>query len=67
MAPLASPGTFGNYGAGSSLFWIDPVREITFAFLSSGVMNSAENIERFQRISDMITRRGGLNGSSRSP
>ena len=51
---LASPETFGNYGAGTSLFWVDPVREITFAFLSSGVMNSAENIERFQRISDVV-------------
>ena len=51
---LSSPETFGNYGAGTSLFWVDPVREITFAFLSSGVMNSAENIERFQRISDVV-------------
>jgi CubicO group peptidase (beta-lactamase class C family) len=51
---LASPGTFGNYGAGTSLFWVDPVREITFAFLSAGVMDSAPNIERFQRISDIV-------------
>ena len=52
---LCSPETFGNYGAGSSLFWIDPVRQITFAFLSAGVMNGAENIERFQRLSDIVT------------
>ena len=51
---LTSPETFGNYGAGTSLFWIDPVREITFAFLSAGVMDSAPNIERFQRLSDII-------------
>jgi len=51
---LASPGTFGNYGAGTSLFWVDPEREITFAFLSAGVMDSAPNIERFQRLSDII-------------
>ena len=51
---LTSPETFGNYGAGTSLFWVDPVREITFAFLSSGVMDSAPNIERFQRLSDII-------------
>jgi len=50
---LASPETFGNYGAGSSLFWVDPVRDITFAFLSAGVMDSATNIERFQRLSDI--------------
>jgi CubicO group peptidase (beta-lactamase class C family) len=50
---LASPETFGNYGAGSSLFWVDPVRDITFAFLSAGVMASDTNIERFQRLSDI--------------
>jgi CubicO group peptidase (beta-lactamase class C family) len=52
---LCSPETFGNYGAGSVLFWVDPVREITFAFLSAGVMNQAQNIERFQRICDIVT------------
>jgi len=51
---LASPGTFGNYGAGSSLFWIDPERQLTFVFLSAGVMNSTDNIERFQRLSDIV-------------
>jgi CubicO group peptidase (beta-lactamase class C family) len=52
---LCSPETFGNYGAGSVLFWVDPVREITFAFLSAGVMSQAQNIERFQRICDIVT------------
>jgi CubicO group peptidase (beta-lactamase class C family) len=52
---LASPQTFGNYGAGSSLFWVDPVRGITFAFLSAGVMNGGDNFERFQRLSDIVT------------
>jgi CubicO group peptidase (beta-lactamase class C family) len=50
---LTSPRTFGNYGAGSSLFWIDPVSQVTFAFLSAGVMNGVDNIERFQRLSDI--------------
>jgi len=52
---LCSPETFGNYGAGSVLFWVDPVREITFAFLSAGVMGQAQNIERFQRLCDIVT------------
>ncbi len=52
---LCSPETFGNYGAGSVLFWVDPVREITFAFLSAGVMGQAPNIERFQRICDIVS------------
>ncbi len=50
---LASPGTFGNYGAGSALYWIDPERDLTFVCLTAGVMNSLDNIERFQRLSDI--------------
>jgi CubicO group peptidase (beta-lactamase class C family) len=50
---LASPRTFGNYGAGSSLFWVDPMRQLTFVCLSTGVMNGVDNIERFQRLSDI--------------
>ena len=45
---LASAGTFGNYGAGSSLFWVDPELDVSFAALSAGVMSQAANIERFQ-------------------
>jgi CubicO group peptidase (beta-lactamase class C family) len=52
---LTSPDTFGNYGAGSSLYWVDPQRDISFTFLSAGVMESNDNIERFQRISDLVT------------
>jgi CubicO group peptidase (beta-lactamase class C family) len=51
---LASPGTFGNYGAGTTLFWVDPERDLSFTFLSAGVMESNANIERFQRLSDMV-------------
>ena len=50
---LASPRTFGNTGYGSSIFWVDPVRDVTFACLSAGVMDEADNIERFQQLSDM--------------
>ncbi len=51
---LASPGTFGNYGAGSTLYWVDPERDVTFSCLSAGVMTQAANIERFQKLSDLI-------------
>ncbi|MBK6672628.1 MAG: hypothetical protein IPG49_03795 [Proteobacteria bacterium] len=51
---LATPGAFGNYGAGTSLFWIDPVRDITFTCLSAGVMEHNANMRRFQRIADII-------------
>jgi CubicO group peptidase (beta-lactamase class C family) len=51
---LASPGTFGNYGAGSTLYWIDPERDLTFVCLTAGVMESNANIERFQKLSDIV-------------
>ena len=54
LGTLTSPGTFGNYGAGSTLFWVDPVLDVSFACLSAGVMQSAPNIERFQRLSDIV-------------
>ncbi len=50
---LTSPRTFGNYGAGSSIFWVDPERQMTFVCLTAGVMNGIDNIERFQRLSDI--------------
>lgn len=50
---LASPQTFGNTGYGSAIFWVDPVREMTFVCLTAGVMDEADNIERFQRLSDI--------------
>jgi len=50
---LASPGTFGNHGAGSTLYWIDPERDVSFVCLTAGVMDSLDNLERFQRLSDI--------------
>jgi CubicO group peptidase (beta-lactamase class C family) len=43
---LASPRSFGNYGAGTSLFWVDPERDITFACLTAGVMGHNANMRR---------------------
>jgi CubicO group peptidase (beta-lactamase class C family) len=50
---LTSGSTFGNYGAGSALYWVDPERAVTFVALTAGVMESNDNIERFQRLSDI--------------
>ena len=50
---LTSPRTFGNFGAGSILIWVDPALDMTFTCLTAGVMNEADNIERFQRLSDI--------------
>jgi CubicO group peptidase (beta-lactamase class C family) len=49
---FTSPGTFGSSGQGSTLLWVDPERDMTFVGLSTGVMNSGDNIERWQRLSD---------------
>lgn len=50
---LASPETFGNYGAGSTMFMVDPEADLSFSFLSAGVMTQAANIERMGKLSDM--------------
>jgi CubicO group peptidase (beta-lactamase class C family) len=50
---LASPRTFGNTGFGSTLFWVDPAKDMTFVCLTSGVMDEGDNIDRFQRLSDI--------------
>ncbi|HUF71484.1 MAG TPA: serine hydrolase domain-containing protein [Gammaproteobacteria bacterium] len=50
---LTTPGTFGHYGSGSTLFWVDPELDLSFVCLSAGVMQPAPNIERFQRLSDI--------------
>jgi CubicO group peptidase (beta-lactamase class C family) len=51
---LASPGTFGNYGAGTTLFWVDPARGLSFTCLSAGVMEHNANTRRFQRLADLV-------------
>jgi len=51
---LASPRTFGNNGAGSTVLWVDPARDITFTCVTAGVMEEGRNIERFQRLSDLV-------------
>lgn len=53
FGPFTSPRTFGNYGAGSTLFWVDPERDLSFVFLSSGVIDEGDNVARFQKLSTM--------------
>ena len=51
---LTTPRTFGNYGSGSTLWWVDPELDLSFVCVSAGVMQQAPNIERFQRLSDIV-------------
>jgi len=49
-----SPGTFSGQGTGSTIFWVDPERDLTFVCLTAGVIEDGDNILRFQRLSDMV-------------
>jgi CubicO group peptidase (beta-lactamase class C family) len=51
---LTSADTFGNYGAGSTMFWVDPQLDLSFVCCTTGLLPQAPNIERFQRLSDMV-------------
>jgi CubicO group peptidase (beta-lactamase class C family) len=49
----ASSGTFGGLGAGSTMFWVDPQRELVFVCLTSGTLEDSRNFERMQKLSDL--------------
>jgi CubicO group peptidase (beta-lactamase class C family) len=51
---MASPGTFGSMGAGSTIFWIEPERDLTFVCLTSGLLEESRSMDRFQRLSDLV-------------
>jgi len=54
MGHMTSPGTYSGQGAGSTLFWVDPERDLTFVCLTAGVLEDSENMMRFQKLSDMV-------------
>jgi len=49
-----SPGTFAAMGAGSTITWVDPELDLTFVFLSAGLLEEGASITRHQRLSDMV-------------
>jgi len=51
---LASARTFGGFGAGSTAFWIDPVSDVSYAFMSSGLMEESYSLERHQKLADLV-------------
>ncbi len=53
MGHTTSPGTYSGQGAGSTIFWVDPERDLTFICLTAGLMEDGDNILRFQRLSDL--------------
>jgi CubicO group peptidase (beta-lactamase class C family) len=51
---LASAPSFGGWGAGSTAFWVDPERDLSFTFLSTGLMEDSRHIERVARLHDLV-------------
>ena len=51
---LNNPQAFGGHGAGTTLWWVDQARELSFVLLTTRAMNEAKNYIRFQRISDLV-------------
>jgi CubicO group peptidase (beta-lactamase class C family) len=51
---LSSPRTFGGLGAGSSMYWVDPERDLTFVLLTAGLLEETRNLDRCQRLSDLV-------------
>ncbi len=54
MSNFSSPRTFCGWGAGSTCFWVDPENDLTFSFLSTGLMEETYHMERVQRLSDLV-------------
>jgi|LNFM01.1.fsa_nt_gb CubicO group peptidase (beta-lactamase class C family) len=54
LSNFSSPQTFCGWGAGSTCFWVDPVSELTFSFLSTGLMEETYHCERLQRLADLV-------------
>jgi CubicO group peptidase (beta-lactamase class C family) len=50
----ASPRTFGGLGAGSTMFLVDPERELVFVCLTAGLLEESRNFDRLQRLSDQV-------------
>jgi CubicO group peptidase (beta-lactamase class C family) len=51
---LASARTFGGVGAGSTAFFVDPRRDLFYAFLSTGLLEESFSQERHMRLADLV-------------
>jgi CubicO group peptidase (beta-lactamase class C family) len=51
---LGSPSTFGAHGAGTTIFWVDPERDISFVGLMTGLMKTIDNLWRWQKLADIL-------------
>ena len=51
---LATARAFGGIGAGSTTFFVDPGRDLFYAFLSTGLIEESRSMERHQRLADLV-------------
>ncbi|NIJ37634.1 CubicO group peptidase (beta-lactamase class C family) [Sphingopyxis panaciterrae] len=51
---LNSPGTFGHMGGGSTGFWIDPEHDLSYALLTTGLLEETHSLERSAMLSDLV-------------
>ncbi len=51
---MNSPRTFGGFGAGSTGFTVDPVRDLSLAFLSTGLMEDSYHFERIGVMASLV-------------
>ena len=54
FSAMHSPNAFGGFGAGSSGFSVDPVHDLTLAFLSTGLMEDSHHLERMSTLATMV-------------
>jgi CubicO group peptidase (beta-lactamase class C family) len=54
LGTLTSPGTFAGLGAGSTMFWVDPEKDLTFVCLTAGLLEEGASFIRMQRLSDLV-------------
>ncbi|WP_158893895.1 MULTISPECIES: serine hydrolase [unclassified Pseudomonas] len=50
----ASPQTYYAVGGGSTMWWVDPTRELTFVFLSAGFIEGLAHFNRLRRLGDLV-------------
>ena len=54
FSPMHSSNAFGGFGAGSTGFSIDPARDLSIAFLSTGLMEDSYHLERMSTLATMV-------------
>lgn len=53
LPSVGSPNTFGGWGTGTSIFWVDPKAGMCFVLATVGALEDTDHLIRCQRLSDM--------------